>query len=63
MLVEVSIPLDIIGTVRCDFDGNYHVEVNDHEVNTDRETYWRIIKAREDHFKHRVRELGIKVTE
>ena len=63
MLVEVSVPLDVIGTVRCDFDGNYHVEVNGHEVDTDRETYWRVIEARDsqDHFRRRVRELGIEV--
>lgn len=61
MLVEVSVPLNVIGTVRCDFDGNYHVEVNGHEVDTDEKTYWQIIKSREEHFRRRVHELGIGV--
>lgn len=47
MLVEVSIPLDAIGVVRCDFDGNYHVEVNGQEVDSDEKTYWQVIRARE----------------
>lgn len=46
MLVEVSIPLDAIGVVRCDFDGDYHVEVNGQEVDTDEKTYWQVISAR-----------------
>lgn len=62
MLVEVSVPLDVIGTVKCDFDGNYHVEVNGHEVDTDEETYWRVIEARDAHFRS-MRDLGVDVDE
>ena len=58
MLVEVSVPLEAIGTVRCDYYGDYHVEVMGQEVDTDRDTYWRVIRARES---HRKRELGIGV--
>lgn len=39
MLVEVSIPLEIIGKVECDYDGNYHVEVMGQECITDEDTY------------------------
>lgn len=62
MLVEVSVPLDVIGTVRCDFDGNYHVEVSGHEVDTDSETYWRVIEARDAHLRS-MRELRTEVDE
>lgn len=64
MLVEVSVPLDVIGTVRCDYDGNYHVEVNGYEVDTDERTYRQVIEARgslQDHFRRRAHELGIGV--
>lgn len=49
MLVEVSIPLDAIGRVRCDFDGSFHIEVNGQEVDTDEKTYWQVILARRSH--------------
>ena len=65
MLVEVSVPLDIIGMARCDHDGNYHVEVNGYEVDTDEKTYWHVIEARsslQDHFRRRVYELGIEMS-
>lgn len=55
MLVEVSIPLEVIGIVRCDFDGDYHVEVMGQEVDTDRDTYWRVIKARESYRAYELR--------
>lgn len=58
MLVEVSVPLEVIGRVECDFDGDYHVEVMGQEVDTDEDTYWRVIRARDT---HRVDTLGIEV--
>lgn len=58
MLVEVSIPLEVIGRVECDYDGDYHVEVMGQEVDTDKETYQRIIKARRQLLPN---ELGIEV--
>lgn len=58
MLVEVSVPLEIIGRVRCDYYGDYHVEVMGQEVDTDEDTYRRVIKARES---YRVATLGIEV--
>ena len=58
MLVEVSVPLEVIGRVRCDYDGDYHVEVMGQEVDTDRNTYWRVIRARES---RRMREREIEV--
>lgn len=64
MLVEVSVPLDVIGMVRCDYDGNYHVEINGYEVDTDERTYMQVIEARgslQDYFRRRVLELGIGV--
>ncbi len=45
-LVEVSVPLEAVGVVRCDFDGSYHVEVNGQEVDSDEKTYWQVIRAR-----------------
>lgn len=60
MLVEVSVPLEVIGRVECDYDGDYHVEVMGQEVSTDEDTYWRVIRARE---QHRVTTLGIEVEE
>lgn len=58
MLVEVSVPLEVIGRVRCDYYGDYHVEVMGQEVSTDEDTYRRVIKARES---HRMREREIEV--
>lgn len=58
MLVEVSVPLEVIGRVECDYYGNYHVEVMGQDVSTDEDTYWRVIRARES---HRARELGVEV--
>lgn len=46
MLVEVSVPLEAIGRVECDYDGDYHVEVMGQEVSTNKDTYQRVIKAR-----------------
>lgn len=64
MLVEVSVPLEVIGTVKCDFDGYYHVEVLGQEVDTDKDTYWRVIRARDRARElHRARELGIEALE
>ena len=66
MLVEVSIPLDIIGVVRCDHDGSYHVEINGYEVDTNEKTYWQVIEARgslQNYFRRRAHELGIEVDE
>ena len=60
MLVEIAIPLEHIGTVTCDFDGDYHVEVMGVEVETDRDTYWRVSDARH---AQRMRELGVEVDE
>lgn len=65
MLVEVSVPLDVIGMVRCDYDGNYRIEVNGYEVDTDEKTYWQVIATRDsfqDHFRRRAHELGLFVT-
>lgn len=59
MLVEVSVPLEVIGRVRCDYDGGYHVKVMGQEVDTDEDTYLRVIRAWES---RRKRELGIEVT-
>lgn len=62
MLIEVSVPLDAIGTVKCDYDGNYHIEVNGYEVDTDEKTYWQVIKARgQNYFRRRAHELGIGI--
>lgn len=47
VLVEVALPLSCVGTVRCDFDGDYHVEVMGYETDTDKDSYWRVSKARE----------------
>lgn len=55
MLVEVSVPLEVIGRVECDYDGDYHVEVMGQEVNTDEDTYWRVIRARESHTARKLR--------
>lgn len=60
MLVEVAIPLECIGVVRCDFDGIYHVQVCGEEVVTDEETYRRVVKARDAHLR-RMREPGVEV--
>lgn len=49
VLVEVAIPLECIGSVRCDFDGFYHVQVLGEEVDTDEETYLRVVEARARH--------------
>lgn len=59
VLVEVAIPLERIGTVRCDFDGIYHVQVFGEEVVTDEETYRRVVEARDAHLR-RTRELGVE---
>lgn len=56
MLVEIAIPLEHIGTVTCDFDGDYHVEVMGVEVETDRDTYLRVSNARHT---QRMRELEV----
>lgn len=48
MLVDVSIPIECIGKVECDFHGDYHVEVMGQMVETDEATYWRLVKAREE---------------
>lgn len=58
MLVEVAIPLKCIGAVRCDFHGVYHVQVLGEEVDTDEETFQRVVEARDAHLR-RARELGI----
>lgn len=60
VLVEVAIPLECIGVVRCDFDGIYHVQVFGEEVDTDEETYRRVVDAR-DAYLRRMRKLGIEV--
>ena len=62
VLVEVAIPLECIGTVSCDFDGIHHVQVFGEEVDTDEETYRRVVEARDAHLR-RMRELGVEVTE
>lgn len=51
VLVDVAIPLEYIGTVRCDFDGVYHVQVLGKEVVTDKETYRRVVEARDEHLR------------
>ncbi len=56
VLVEVAIPLEHIGVVRCDFDGIYHVQVFGEEVVTDKETYRRVTEARDADLR-RMREL------
>ena len=62
MLVEVSVPLDVIGVVRCDFYGIYHVQMFGEEVVTDEETYRRVIKARDAYLRN-MRELRTEVDE
>lgn len=58
VLVEVAIPLECIGVVRCDFDGIYHAQVLGEEVETDKATYRRVVEARA-RYSHirRLREL------
>ena len=46
MLVEIAVPIECVGTVWCDFNGYYHVEVMGQTVDTDRDTYWKVIEAR-----------------
>lgn len=46
MLVEIAVPIECVGTVWCDFNGYYHVEVMGQAVGTDRNTYWKVIEAR-----------------
>lgn len=46
VLVDVALPLSCVGTVRCDFDGDYHVEVMGYETDTDKDSYWRVSEAR-----------------
>ena len=60
VLVEVAIPLECIGVVRCDFDGIYHVQVLGEEVETDEATYRRVVEARYSHLR-RLRELEVEV--
>lgn len=60
VLVEVAIPLECIGTVRCDFDGIHHVQVLGEEVDTDEETYRRVVEARDAHLR-RTCELKVEV--
>lgn len=48
MLVNVAIPIEHIGKVECDFHGDYHIEVMGKKVETDEDTYWRLVKAREE---------------
>ena len=60
VLVEVAIPLECIGTARCDFDGIHHVQVFGEDVVTDEETYQRVVEAR-DAYLRRMRELGVEV--
>lgn len=60
VLVEVSIPLEVVGRVECGHDGEYYVEVMGQEVDTDEDTYWRVIRARESHCMH---EIEIEVNE
>ena len=51
-LVEVTLPLECVGTVRCDFDGIYHAQVFGEEVETDEATYRRVVKARDAYLRH-----------
>lgn len=51
MLVEVSVPLEVIGRVECDYYGDYHVEVMGQEVDTDEDTYLRVVRAWESRRK------------
>lgn len=62
VLVEVAIPLECIGVVRCDFDGIYHVQVLGEEVETNEATYRRVIEARYSHLR-RLRKLEEEVAE
>lgn len=43
--VTIFVPLESIGVVRCDFDGIYHIQIDDKEFVTDEETYWRGVSA------------------
>lgn len=62
VLVEVAIPLECIGAVRCDFDGVHHVQVLGEEVDTDEETYRRVADARDAHLR-RTREPGEEMSD
>lgn len=59
VLVEVAIPLECIGAVRCDFDGIHHVQVFGEEVDTDEETYRRVVEARDAYLRSKC-ELGVE---
>ena len=61
MLVDVAIPIECIGVVRCDFDGIYHVQVFGEEVITDEETYRRVFEARDAYLRRMREPLGNKV--
>lgn len=43
--VTIFVPLKSVGVVRCDFDGIYHIQIDDKEFVTDEETYWLGVSA------------------
>lgn len=43
--VTIFVPLESIGVVRCDFDGIYHIQIDDREFVTNEDTYWRGVTA------------------
>lgn len=44
--ITIFAPLESVGTVKCDYEGLYHIQIDDKEFVTDEATYWRIINAR-----------------
>lgn len=53
VLVEMAVPLECVGAVRCDFDGIYHAQVLGEEFETDETTYQRVIEARIAHLRRK----------
>lgn len=43
--VTIFVPLESIGIVRCDFNGVFHIQIDDKEFVTDEETYWNGVLA------------------
>lgn len=53
VLVEMAVPLECIGTVRCDFDDICYAQVLGKEFETDEATYQRVVEARITHLRRK----------
>lgn len=63
MLVEIAVPIECVGAVRCDFNGYYHVEVMGQEVDTDEDTYRKVIEARKRWMAEHPIEKSVEVSD